>query len=265
MRNITDQAYLRESQYQNALNLDARVALHALFSTNPYGWQRWLFEQIPLAQGQSVLELGCGAGHLWSQNTERIPTNLDLTLSDLSSGMLEDAQKRLAPLSDVQYEVIDAQQIPYPPHTFHVVIANHMLYHVPDLHAALAEIRRVLKPRGCFCASTVGANHMAELAELVRRFDPALPAALIHPSVGFTLQNGAAELAKHFNRIDRFSYDDALEITQALPLVAYVASTADAILAGERLPEFTSFIEAELAARGSILVTKESGVFICWN
>ncbi len=35
-----------------------------------------------------------------------------------------------------------------------MVLANHMLYHVPDLDRALAEIRRVLKPTGVLIAAT---------------------------------------------------------------------------------------------------------------
>ena len=44
---------------------------------------------------------------------------------------------------------IDAQSIPYEKDSFDAVIANHMLYHVPDLARTLSEIRRVLRPEGC--------------------------------------------------------------------------------------------------------------------
>jgi hypothetical protein len=35
---ISDPQYLREQQYGNSSNLEARIALHARFSLNPYGW-----------------------------------------------------------------------------------------------------------------------------------------------------------------------------------------------------------------------------------
>jgi hypothetical protein len=41
-----DPDYLREQQYANAANLDARIALHQRFSTNPQGWVVWLFDRI---------------------------------------------------------------------------------------------------------------------------------------------------------------------------------------------------------------------------
>jgi len=63
--------------------------------------------------------------------------------------MLDEAQQRLANVpSDFAFERIDVQAIPYNDASFDVVIANHMLYHVPDLPKALAEIRRVLRPGG---------------------------------------------------------------------------------------------------------------------
>lgn len=43
---------------------------------------------------------------------------------------------------------IDATQIPYPDATFHVVIANHILEHIPEYHLALQEFFRVLHPGG---------------------------------------------------------------------------------------------------------------------
>ena len=61
------------------------------------------------------------------------------------------------------FEKIDAQSIPYRTDSFDAVIANHMLYHIPDLGKTLSEIRRVLKPEGHLYATTVGLNHMAEL------------------------------------------------------------------------------------------------------
>ena len=47
---------------------------------------------------------------------------------------------------ELTFEVVEAQSIPYEKHIFVVVIANYMLYQVPDLARALSEIRRVLKP-----------------------------------------------------------------------------------------------------------------------
>lgn len=47
-----------------------------------------------------------------------------------------------------EIERIDITAIPYPDDTFDLVLANHVMEHVPDDMRGLAEVRRVLKPGG---------------------------------------------------------------------------------------------------------------------
>ena len=85
-------------------------------------------------------------------------------LSDFSEGMLEQARQNLkSSLSLFQFNVIDAQSIPFDNASFDIVIANHMLYHVPNRSKAFSEIKRVLKPSGRFYSSTGGCTHLKEL------------------------------------------------------------------------------------------------------
>ena len=46
MSKFTDQNYLKTDQYKDSSNLDARVAIHQRFSTNPYGWFNWVFDAV---------------------------------------------------------------------------------------------------------------------------------------------------------------------------------------------------------------------------
>lgn len=165
MSKFTDQQFLKTDQYKDSSNLDARVVIHQRFSTNPYGWFKWVFDTLlKLPVNAKILELGCGHGLLWKENTSRIPTGWNLTLSDLSSGMLDAAWRNLVVTGRAfQFKEIDAQSIPFEDETFDAVIANHMLYHVPDRPKAIAEIKRVLKHGGHLIATTVGENHMQEM------------------------------------------------------------------------------------------------------
>lgn len=128
---ISDRHFVLD-QYRTATNLDARVALHERFSTNPYGWHRWVFDHLDLTPGQQILEIGCGLGHLWRNNLERIPRSWQVTLSDLSDGMLIEARRHLENATLFHFVNADAQQLQFGTDEFDVVIANHMLYHVPD-------------------------------------------------------------------------------------------------------------------------------------
>ena len=51
-------------------------------------------------------------------------------------------------IRDAEFAVMDAQAIEAEDSSFDLVIANHILYHVPDRRKALSEIHRVLKIGG---------------------------------------------------------------------------------------------------------------------
>jgi len=167
MSKFTDQQYLKTDQYRDSSNLDARAVLHQRFRTNSYGWFRWVFDTLlKPPEHARILELGCGHGLLWKENITRIPAGWNITLSDLSSGMLDAAWRNLVVSGRAfQFKEIDAQSIPFEDESFDAVIANHMLYHVPDHPKTIMEIKRVLKPGGRLIATTVGENHMREMMD----------------------------------------------------------------------------------------------------
>lgn len=245
--------------------MNARIQLHARFSINDSDWHLWVFDQLNLAPESRILELGCGPGDLWFKNLNRIPPGWDITLSDFSPGMLQQTQQNLRESQrPFTFAVIDAQYIPYDDQSFDAVIANHMLYHVPDKAKALSEMRRVLKPGGRFYTSTIGRSHLQELDQLVNKFDsnagPFGPRTQPH---SFILENGLEQISPWFSRGTVHHYEDALMITETKPLVAYIASgiTWSGAIGDDRLAEFASFVEQELAQHGAIHVTKASGLF----
>jgi ubiquinone/menaquinone biosynthesis C-methylase UbiE len=264
---MTEKAKIEEfdfvsQQYKSASNLNARIRMHQECSTNPYGWQRWLFDRLHLAPGCRVLELGCGAGNLWLDNLVRIPTGLEIHLSDFSEGMLAQARANLEGRCPcVEFRAIDAQSIPYPDQSFEMVIANHMLYHVPDRGKALAEIRRVLKTGGRLYASTVGEKHLNEMDDLIRQFDPALLAWGQQVTDAFSLENGAGQLRPFFEHVSLERYPDSLLVKDAQLLADYILSGQTDVPAGKHT-ELLHFVEQVLAAHaGTFTITKDSGLF----
>jgi hypothetical protein len=62
MTNLTGREYLLQRQYSDASNLQARIALHQRFSTNPQGLPIWFMEHLRVPEDGRILEVGCGPG-----------------------------------------------------------------------------------------------------------------------------------------------------------------------------------------------------------
>ena len=261
MTAFRDQSYLLNKQYKDASNFNARVALHARFSVNKHGWHNWVFDQFTLSTESTILELGCGPGWLWYSNRTRIPAGWQITLSDFSAGMLTETRHQLGEERFV-YQVADAQALPFADASFDAVIANHMLYHVPDLPQGLHEIQRVLKPGGRLYASTIGRESMHELDELLFQAQISPHWQGFKQNANFVLENGQEVLAPCFEQVQLHTYEDALKITEAGPLIAYALSGALGQMAtGEQRAALTALIEQELTEHGVIHMTKASGMF----
>ena len=264
MSKLSDSKYLLTEQYQDAANLQTRISLHKKFSTNTYGWFPWVFDHFDLPPTCKILELGCGPGDIWLENMARIPAGWQLTLSDFSPGMLEQTRRHLHNQPHAfTFERINAQSIPYDDNEFDAVIANHMLYHVPDRARALSEIRRVLKPGRYLTATTVGAGHMQELPTLLHKFDPDLSIEFQNTIVEFTLENGGSQLEACFSSVTLQRYNDELVITEASPLVDYIMSGFGLNATSDKREALFEFIAAEMEQHDGIFrITKDSGIFI---
>ncbi len=263
MEKLTDQKYLMQDQYKDSRNLDARIEIHKRFSTNPQGWYNWMFDTLArLPQNARVLELGCGAGTMWKECADRIPAGWVITLSDLSDGMLDSAWRNLVVTErNFKFEKMDAQAIPYPDQTFDIVIANHMLYHVPDIKKALTEIKRVLKNDGCLIAAMGGEKHMREIFAWIKS---ASKGKYDVPALSFTLENGKAQLCEFFSQVEMLRYEDNLNVTEVEPLIAYLRSSIRAgNIAHDELKKIENELSAALAKDGKIFITKDSGLFLC--
>ena len=263
MSKAADQEYLLSKQYRDASNLNARVRLHKLFSVNPYGWNRWLFDQFDLPPESRVLEVGCGPGGLWIRNSDRIPEGWRVTLSDFSGGMLKEAVRNLSAIQrNFRLAILDAQCIPFADATFDAVVANHMLYHVPDIPAALKEINRVLKPGCCLYAATNGSDHLQEIKDWKLHFFPDQEDTVWGtPTLRFSMKNGEEQLRKEFGDISFLEYPDTLLVDQVEPIIRYIRSYTKLEETDPRTKQLRHFLQNLISENGSIQITKESGLF----
>lgn len=283
-------------QYENASNLRARIAIHELFSTNKEGWMPWFFKELKqeLSMMSSnyknynkkisneniselsnldlkqpnikILELGCGDASLWNKNFNHIPSNWEITLTDFSEGMLKDAKKNLGEKkSRFNFKIVNAESIPFKDKSFNVVIANHMLYHVPNINKALKEINRVLKSEGILFASTVGKNHMKEIREIISTFDIYnLTSKSWEVTDSFQLEDGLKIVSEYFNMVELKRYKDNLKVTDPVYILDYIFSMPGnnkINLSSKDLKKIYDYLEDAIKEKENIYITKDTGYF----
>ena len=119
---------------------------------------RRVLERSGIQPGMTVLEIGCGSGAY-------IPTAARLVgpwgmvhALDIQPAMLALLEEELNKeenhdITNVMIHQADALQLPFENEQFDAVFTVAALSEIPDVPAALAEVRRVLKPGGCFAVT----------------------------------------------------------------------------------------------------------------
>lgn len=109
-------------------------------------------QALGLSPGMRVLDAGCGSGEWAAAFSER---GLRVTAIDLSPEMIARASASF-PEVDVDWRVGDLAGVREPVAVYHAIMARVSLQFVPDVPAALAAFRRVLRPGGRLLASVPG-------------------------------------------------------------------------------------------------------------
>jgi len=200
------------------------------------------FEAVREAAPGRVLEVGCG----WGEFAARVQDELGMRVVaiDLSPRMVELARER-----GVDAQVGDAQDIPFEDASFDCAIANWMLYHVPDIDRALAELARVLRPGGTLVATTNGMRHLEELWSLVGR-DKATETR------HFFSEDGEQLLRRHFASVRRTDLESPLSFPDTDAVRGYVESS----IAHKHLVEWVPELAQPLVAtrRGTVFLAAKA-------
>jgi SAM-dependent methyltransferase len=196
----------RASAYTGeATALDARVPLVAA-----------VVEAAP----RRILEVGCGWGELAEWLARE--TGAEVVATDLSPRMIELARAR-----GVDAKLADVQSLPFADGEFDVAVAAWMLYHVPGLERAIAELARVLRPGGRLIAVTNSRFHLMELRDLVGSGPSTL---------SFARETGEELLSPHFTDIRREDIDGHLEFADRAEVEEYVRASISMSPFVENLP-----------------------------
>ena len=104
---------------------------------------------------KTVLDIGCGAGGIDLALVQNHGAGFVLGI-DVEDSVLARARQLVA-AADLTQRIgvvkVDPGPLPFPPATFDVVFSKDSIIHIPDKHALMAEVFRVLRPGGWFTAS----------------------------------------------------------------------------------------------------------------
>ncbi len=128
----------------------SRIIFPRLLNLSMASEQLAVYRRSLLAQVQGeILEIGFGTGLNLSYYPEHVKR---ITAIDPNPGMHPLAQRRMTTSKiKIQLHTHSIEALPMPDHSFDTVVSSWTLCSVPQLTAALQEIRRVLKPQGHFC------------------------------------------------------------------------------------------------------------------
>jgi ubiquinone/menaquinone biosynthesis C-methylase UbiE len=102
-----------------------------------------LLEALSHSDARQVLDMGCGTGELLPHLRNTFP-KAEILGVDYSEGMLRIARQ----YSDCRFAVMDGARLAIRDCAIDTAVSAFVLFHIPDIHAGLTELRRVLRPRG---------------------------------------------------------------------------------------------------------------------
>ncbi len=122
--------------------------------------------------GASVLDIGCGAGGIDLALVQRHGAGY-VTGIDVEDGVLARARDLVAAAGlggRIGLVKVTPGPLPFPPASFDIVFSKDSIVHIPDKHALMAEVARVLKPGGRFLASDWLIGHDGEPSPAMRDY-----------------------------------------------------------------------------------------------
>lgn len=225
--------------YATERNLRIHEDTHAKYAVPNIDFARWTLGAIDWTGDEVVLDIGPGRGSHYACLMQEQPAITYYAL-DLSPNLLLNH-----PCASDHLALGDAMRLPYSDDSFDIVMANHVLYHLADIEAGLAEIKRVLKPAGRVLAATDSQQNLIQLQMLIHRANVFLsdngakvnPPAL--PCEAFALENGTRILARHFYAVVRHDLPCQLVFDDIEPALEYLDSMRD--LRQDSLPDDVSW------------------------
>lgn len=258
----TDERFQKVENYRNEDGLAVRQGLYD-YKTPEYDLPGIVIAHLT-GSPQRVLDIGCGNGRYTRRLREAFP-GAEVIGVDLAEGILA-----TVPEPTVAADIID---LPFADGSADVVLAMHMLYHVPDIPAALDELQRVLAPGGVLFVSTIASDDKHEYEPI---WQAAAEAALgtevrLARSVlidRFSLETAEAMMAERFASVVLHDLPGVIELPEPGPLMAAFRSEEDFFALspgdfGRLMDAIERRLDDHFAAHDLLRITSHGGILEC--
>jgi SAM-dependent methyltransferase len=143
------------SQHTFELTATEAAAYETLFVPHFFAqWVPFLLDAVDLAPGHRMLDVGCGTGVVAREALSRVGSSGSVVGLDRNDAML-DVARDVAP--SIEWVRGDAADLPFPDAGFDRVVSQMAMMFFPDPRAALAEMRRTVRPGGRVAVLVPGA------------------------------------------------------------------------------------------------------------
>jgi ubiquinone/menaquinone biosynthesis C-methylase UbiE len=129
-------------------DLLTRINIHDSYGARDI--DKWMLEVLPLEQGMTILDVGCGAGKQCFSYLAHLSGKAEITGGDVSEELLARAVEENRKLGNrVTFQTLNFdEEFPFSDLTFDLVSCSFAIYYATDIPYTIREMHRVLKSGG---------------------------------------------------------------------------------------------------------------------
>jgi len=209
-------------------------------------------KRMNLAIGDKVLDLGCGIGGATFPIAEEIGPSGFVAGVDISSAMIEVANRRARNRPALEFRVADACAIPYPDGFFDAARTERLFLYLPNRLAVIREMKRVVSTEGRVCLIDTDIDSTAIYSAkhaLTRKMTSIVAASMPNPNSARELPALARQAGLRNIKIETFSISTPHEFFLRAIAASLLKATDDGIVPRSEVEEFLTE-QASLNASG---------------
>ncbi len=210
--------------YKETINdLFTRINIHDAYGARDI--DKWMLEVLPLSEGMSILDVGCGAGKQCFSYLAHLNGKADITGADISEELLGKARAENQKLGNkVTFTHVNFnEEFPFQSDTFDLASCSFAIYYAEDIPFTIKEMHRVLKPGGhLFTTGPMPENKLMFyeiISEATGKKIPPMPGSSRYASEILT------SIEKQFSSVKVHVFENPLTFPSVEPFMDYTRAS----------------------------------------